>query len=504
MKEYQPLTQQEIDEIIARHHFLVDKMNEPLGGVLKYEDEAIKQKLSDPKEVAAYRMWQEHKAREAERERIIASLEKDFGKNTLRDNPMKRTFSYCLKLGGTAADKAYNERLYQEYLHNPEKIVYREYSKILNLNPKDIVNLGDDKQALGEFYMDNTSFCEGAYAIQSAITSDDNHASNEMRKALASMKKPIETLVEIGNTVKRNGLDYFACPTLTPEQAAMSMGARDLFVGNPYPDLTEVINGKMGANTLESPKQYFENFEKYGMDINQPGFFVKYKCVLTDPQTGAREECSFDKLFKEDNPNARIEIRSKEEMFQIRAINSAFQQRYAEKFQSRIATKLNQTIFNTNQIEKDHEGGWFERNILHSTSPEWTAFMEAFKNFNDPEHPDYLKKDILKPKAEAYMDHKHAQGYASLEDMKGTSLKRGTLCQAVIDTCDELDNQEAVIKEDIDIAINTGMNGKVGLFINAKEVDVMGDMQPSSDKNEIKNEINIEKAPEVEEQVLKN
>lgn len=75
------------------------------------------------------------------------------------------------------------------------------------------------------------------------------------------------------------------------------------------------------------------------------------------------------------------------------------------------------------------------RNILHSTSPEWTAFIETFKQFNDPNHANYGRKDILREKAEAYQQHKRDQSYENLSDMKGTSLKRSTLCQAVIDTC---------------------------------------------------------------------
>ena len=495
MPEYKPLTQAEKQEIINRHHFLVDKMNEALGGALQYEDEAILRKLEDPKEVAVYRMYQENVAREAQRQTILESLETKYGPNTIQNNPLSRTFKFYLKLSNDPKDIEYNEKLYQDYITNPDKIVYREYSKLLDINPQTFIDMGDDKQAMAEFYMENTLLVEAAYSISSATGGDAAKANGAFKQALASMKKPIENLNELGNVVKRGGIDSLAMPTLTMEQAPMALMARDLFQGNPYPELTEVMNGKMAelTGTVDTPYGYFKKFQDYGLNVNDPDFLVKYKAIKTDPETGERTEVSFDDLFKKDDPNVRIEKRTKDEMFQIRSVTTVFQEKYAERFQSRVASRLNQAIFDANQIEKDHQGGWLERNIFFSTSPEWTAFMDAFKNFNDPKHPDYLRKDILKPKAQAYRDHQTAKGYRSLAEMKGTSLKRGTLAQTVIDVCDDLDRQEAQIKEDIDIEINTGLNGKVGFIINAKEVDIFDDYMDNVPDEEPVKEQAIEK-----------
>ena len=471
MPEYLPLTQEEKDAIIARHHFIVDQFNQILNPPLAYEDESILQKLEDPKTAAVYRMFEEHKRREAKRTAIMASMAQKYGVNTLDTNPMNRTIRYCLRLGDDPKDIAYNEKLYQEYLTNPDKIVYREYEKLLEMNPKEHYDISSDKQAMAEFYMENTSLCAGAFAFQSIM--DTPNSSKEMRGALNTLKKPLEGLNEYGNVVKTGGMDGIACPTLTPEQAAMAM-AHPMFVNQGNPDLNEALNLRLYP--VDDPKSFFQKFVDYGLDINEPGFLLKYKAVETDPTTGKRKDVSFDEIFENDKPNVRIEKRSKEEIFQIRAMNRAFQDKYASKFQARVAAALNQRIFDVGQIEDDHKGGWVERKVLHSTSPEWTAFMKAFKEFNDPAHPNYLRKDVLRPAAQAYRDHQRQQGYNSLEDMKGTPLKRGTLTQTVIDVCDELDQQEAQIREDIEIEINTGLqNGKVGLIINAAEVDVMED-----------------------------
>ncbi|MBO6286770.1 MAG: hypothetical protein J6O18_10760, partial [Bacilli bacterium] len=357
MIEYTPLTQKEIDAIIQRHHYLVDKMNETLGGVLKYEDEAIKARLQEPQAIALYRMNEENKRREQEREAIIANLETKYGLNQVRNNPLNRTFKYCLKLGDDPKNVAYNEKIYQEYIRNPDKLVYREVNKLFQLNPQHVYVLGDDKQAQAEFYMENTALCEFGYAFQSVVNPDEAHATKMLHDSVMTIRKPFETLNEFGNVVKTNGIEALACPSLTTEQYVAVMANRDLFLGNPNPELTELINMKLSAlANVESPHTFFQHFVDRGININDPEFFLKYKAVHTDPQTGAKEEVSFDRIFGAQDPNVEIETRSKEEMFQIRSINRVFQDRYAEQFQSRISHKLNNMIFDANQIEEDHKG----------------------------------------------------------------------------------------------------------------------------------------------------
>ena len=114
MEEYEMLSQQEKDAIIARHHFIVDKLNETLGNVLHYEDEAILRKLDDPKEVAVYRMFAENKRRQAERDRIFTNLVSKYGRGNPDSLPMNRTIKYCLHVGDDPETIAYNEKLYQE------------------------------------------------------------------------------------------------------------------------------------------------------------------------------------------------------------------------------------------------------------------------------------------------------------------------------------------------------------------------------------------------------
>ena len=354
MPDYAPLTQEEKDAIIARHHFIVDEFNKTLGGALQYEDDAILAKMEDPKQVAIYRMFQENERRNAERKALLTSLESKYGRSTVDPNPMDRTIAFCFKLGNDPKDIAYNEKLYQEYINDPDKIVYREYSKLFKLNPKSIYDL--DAQQAAEFYMENTALCQDAYAIQSVL--EHEHTSQTLRDALGQIKKGVESLNEFGNIVAQGGLDGLACPTLTPEQAAMAM-SNPLFMNRQNTELNEVLYQKIGVNTVETPHSYFQKFEDYGINIDDPDFLVKYKAVRTNPETGARENVNFEQLFVNDDPNVRIEKRSKDEIFQMRAINRAFQDRYAQKFQSRISARLNQMIFNVNQIEDEHKGGWF-------------------------------------------------------------------------------------------------------------------------------------------------
>ena len=94
------------------------------------------------------------------------------------------------------------------------------------------------------------------------------------------------------------------------------MANAELFRGNPNPELTEVINGKMGMNLLDTPNKFIEKLKNYGLNINDRDLFLNYKVIRTDPTTGERKEVSFDKLLVEDDPNVRMERRSKEEIFQ--------------------------------------------------------------------------------------------------------------------------------------------------------------------------------------------
>ena len=492
MPEYKPLTEAEKQAILARHHYIVDELNKALNGALSYDDDAVIAKMNDPKEVALYRMFEEHKAREAQRRLIIQNLKNKYGESTVNDNPMARTFKYHLKLDGSEKSNAYNEKLYQEYISNPDKIVYREFNKLLKINPQEMINMGDDPQKMGEFYMENSSMCENAFVISAVLTNSEAHTTPAMRTAVNSLKKPLETLNEYGNAVKHSGLDGMACPKLTREQAALAMTA-PIFMNQGEPDLNEVVFGQLLP--MDTPAHYFQKYKDYGLETNDPEFFTKYKTVLTDPETGRRTEVSPEEIFDMDNPNVRFERRSKDEIFELKSVNRVFQDKYAQKFQSRIATKLNQATFSADRLADDRVGGWWERNIFRNTSPEWKDFIQAFKDFNNPEHPNYLKKDILRPKAEAYRQHQRRQGYNSLEDMKGTSLKRGTLAQATIDVCDELDAQEEGLREDINIEIDTGLkNGKVGLIISSQEVDIMGDdLAPAQKAPDASKNLNVQK-----------
>ena len=126
MPDYAPLTQQEKDAIIARHHFIVDELNKTLDNALKYEDEAILQKMEDPEQVALYRLYEQNVRDKAKRDQIMASLETKYGKSKLRENPMSRTIRFCFRPSDAPEDVAYNEQLYKDFINEPEKVVYRE------------------------------------------------------------------------------------------------------------------------------------------------------------------------------------------------------------------------------------------------------------------------------------------------------------------------------------------------------------------------------------------
>ena len=61
---------------------------------------------------------------------------------------MNRSFQFGFKTSGSTEDNEYNEKLYKEYQKDPERIFYQRYKKVMEFNPQELINIGNDKQKL--------------------------------------------------------------------------------------------------------------------------------------------------------------------------------------------------------------------------------------------------------------------------------------------------------------------------------------------------------------------
>lgn len=60
-------------------------------------------------------------------------------------------------------------------------------------------------------------------------------------------------------------------------------------------------------------------------------------------------------------------------------------------------------------LSNNLKGGFFNR-MFRRPSKEYTAMMEAFKDYHNPESPNYMNKEALDSKTQAYVDHKNSTG----------------------------------------------------------------------------------------------
>lgn len=96
-KKKNEFTRQEKDEIIARHKYLVDTINNLLPDEMKLNyDETLEQRLSDPKEVEFYNVCQDIKANVEKQDAILASYKERYG--DFGDHPFGRSIQYGFKL----------------------------------------------------------------------------------------------------------------------------------------------------------------------------------------------------------------------------------------------------------------------------------------------------------------------------------------------------------------------------------------------------------------------
>ena len=446
-KTYAPFTAEEKKAILERHKKLVEEMNAALPPEMAVAiDPDLEKRLDDPATVGIYRIGQEMEAIMQRQMEIYEKLKKDIGVMPKeKENPMGRSFHLCLDPNNTPEAKAYNEKIYRDYLENPGKILHYRYNKLINIDPKAIYDCNDDPLKLAEYYRDTYPQCEEGFNFSSVI-GNSNSKTADMKAAVTSLTGPMEALSFPCTMVRgAQGIDYFACPKLTIEQAAIVMqSCRDLVANSESLRLT-VTDAMVGA-TNKPPHQYFDQFVQRGIPLKK-GMFVEnrpetYELDENGKQINQRET-SYQALFDAgENDHVQFAPRTGNNLIQVQAMNRSFLQQYQNKWQQVFNQKRGYVgEFDLNQIEKQHQGGFFERNIKHSTSAEYKGFLQALKDYHDPKSPNFMNSVNLIDKGSAYLQHKADQGYEKIEDMSGTSLIRARLVKAAIDACAEVDPQ---------------------------------------------------------------
>lgn len=464
-------TQQEKDEIIAKHTALIDEFNAflPNEQKLKYDENLIN-RLNDENEVKYYKTLNEAKEKMTRQKQIYDELEARFGPAQAGKNFMNRSIHFGFKVEDTTEAREYNEKLYQKYQKDPDTVLYQRYKKVLDFNPQEIMKIADDKVKLAEFYLNNQRLCEDAFVVNSVLDNPDAKINPTLKASLKNMANDIEGVTfPVNNIKKEMGESYFTFPQyMTPEQAAILIAVNPKYMEKNAP-LRGCFDNAINQNEASAnPKETIDIFKKSGLIIGK-GFFKRYKATIHDPETNTTKEVSLEEgLKRREEGNVTISERPKEEKREINKINNAYYVQYQNVFKDRFSKNFDNQAFDLNRIKLAHQGNWVER-FLRKTSPEYKAFIKQFEAYNDPTSKDYLNKDKLRNTAQAYYDHKAEQGI-SLSNMDATGRGRLKLVSAVIKTIDQMEANEKDVDNDISDRLREEDDIVREQFLNENEV----------------------------------
>ena len=458
-KEYPKLTEQEKQEIIQRHREMVEEFNAVLPDEMKLSiDEHLEERLNDEKQVAIYRIGQEIKEKERRQKEIRDSLEQDYGKyKGAKKDAFSRSLRYGFKTDDSFESKQYNIQMYKDYLNNQDKLAYVRYKDVLDFNPQELYDCGEDPLKLMEYYQKNDQLVKDAFVMNSCLSNVD--IVPDLKKALPTMKEPMETLNQLSIKAKAaGGIEYFACPPLSIEQIMMLRATKPaLFDINTGNETFRSICLDIENNQIGTVHQYLSQFGQNGREPTfRPGYFLKNKPVKTDPETEETKEVTFAEYLKnKDNENYELDYRDPFEVERIEMVSKTYSNLYAKNWQDRfvdhVPSFFNYNKFDISDMESKINGNIFQKigRIFKGNSRQFDAMMKAFKNFNDPKHPDYMNESKLRDSADTYLKYKQAQGYHAYE-YKTIEGKRMAFAASIIDTCDNSITNHEDIRNEID------------------------------------------------------
>ena len=365
---------------------------------------------------------------------------------------LARTFQSALKTENTEQAKEYNENLYREYQSDPDKVFYKRYKEVLEFNPQKLLNALDDKQKLADFYLENQTVCDDAFVYDSAISNKYFDINKDLQKSASGMSKTIESLNIAKKVCDADMVDYFSFPKMTSEQYNMVMA------GNPSKYMTKGAPLQPKFNQFVAPakpeevKAEFQAIKNHGLILGK-GFFLRYKALEHDDKTNTTKEIPIEDAVKnyKSNGNITIEERSRNEIFNLRRINDTYDREYMNIWQEKFAKNYKDKPFDFDEIKEANKGGKFER-LFNRTSKEYQEFIRTLGEYNNPESPNYMNKELLKETAQAYFDYKTERGI-SFNRIDKTGQDRLMLVSAVIQTINDMDNNEKEVSAKINNAI---------------------------------------------------
>ena len=494
--KYPPLTEKEKKEIIARHKELVDKFNAllPQGRKVAYDKNLLK-KLNDPSEVAVYRIGQEMKEVEAKQVKIRKDMEIKFGKyEGSKTSPFARNLNFFFRVDDSEDAKKFNEKVYQDYLHNPDRLAYVRYKDVLKINPQEILDCKDSKVKLAEYYKQNYRVLKDGFEFGNCMKYvDSTQGMQDGYKAITGQLNYVggieKQVVLIGGTY-----DHFALPKINQAQAEILAGKAGDFLANEPENKTffpyvqaEIEKGNEDIFT------FFETMQKNGVELSE-GSIMKYKPISKEKYNGYEKEVDFNEYLhpeevNNDKVDYKMKARTDDEIKRIRLITSDASYHYANEWRSRFEKRTNLGPVDPVKYESRLKLGFFS-GLFNKNSRQYDILMKSFKDYNDPNSRDYLNEDKLREAAVNYRSRKANQGYTG----EGNSLddRRMKFADDIIATCDQCKKERDQIFAEIDDEFLYGYPPKKEPFLSSEDVEEK-EYDYQVDSQELEKEIDFEK-----------
>lgn len=443
-------TTEEKNLLIQKRKEYIAEFNQYLPDEQKlvYDEAEFKKQLDDEANVKYYKSLKELEYRMQRQKEIHQKLIEDYGNVPNDRDLLARSFSSQLRVDNTKEAQEYNEKLYLEYQNDPDKALYKRYKNVLEFNPQTFLNVIDDKQKLIDFYLKNQALCDDAYVYTSTFDSPDSNINKNLRNSISGMQKLIQDLNFPRKICSADMVDYLSFPEITMEQANM------IAAGNPTKymglgtKMSDKFNQLLTPVKAEETKEAYKIIKDHGFTLGK-GFFLKYVAEEHDPKTNTTKEISVDDGIRKlkDNPNVTVRERTVDEIRELIRINKVYDREYVDIWQHKFSEKYDYKPYDFDAIKNANKGGFFER-FFRTTSREYNNFIKALEDFNDPTSPKFGDKNHLRDSAQAYLDHKTAQGL-SFNHIDNTGRGRLILVTSVINAIDEMDDDYNQINTEI-------------------------------------------------------
>ena len=465
MPNYQPLTQEEREQIKQKFQEYIAKYNDYFkkAGLkeldVEEEEKKLEERMNNEEMVARYRISQEINAKD---EACTKAFDEAKGNLVFKEDFLDRSIKFLLKTDDTPEAKEYNKELLKAYAEHPVEMAHNRIKNMMNYDPTPLINISTDKVKAAEFYRDNMALCMEANEFGGTFGQKHLGISKELYEARESMAGMIQNINYVSCYLpEANGMEFFAMPVLSKDKANLVyLNAEKIFNVEKTPkDIQNVLKAQRGDYDKKmSTKEFYEKLSEKGVKVDK-NVFLKYKFVQTDPETNKQTLVGAYSVV-EGKPNITVVERTKEEIVKLNEISKAFQDKYRAEFQSRLGVKRQQE-FNMENIETEMKGGFFAR-IFRKPSNEFKEYMAALKEYNDPASKNYLNRDNLKTKGEAYMTHVNRSG-KPIERMDALRQKRANMVKDTLAVVDKMEKDDSKIRGEINKSINDLLPKELGI-----------------------------------------